>query len=610
MKITETLSTKKAHNRHFAATVIAAWTIVCLFVGAVSFSMLSGAAFVYADSEEASKANTESSADYSDSAYISDDILEWKIASCEADSLQSLVDGYFCENALNGNVQSYVQGIITNPNHSCDWTQYATALSEALESAVNSEKGIFPTSLQKSVITLILCHSQLDASPCSLNDILSDSVADEVMSNTIGAKGIMSYIYGLNLLETCNTYSVTYNCEFSREDIINTLIALQCSDGGYSLTGDEGDVDVTAMTLRSLSSYYNASSDYSFSDSEASEIMASIESAIEFLRKSQLSTGDFASYGNACSESTAQVILAANALLLDYSLFTQNDNSLLDGLLIYQMPDRSFSHTASPLMTNDMASAQAYEALSSICSRFNYTCLEEGDKSDDATTSDLSNSDLSSDLDSVNADSAITPAKSSPLGLKTIIYIIIAALFAVACVIFTVLFIRIKNRKRYLMQLVSALLVAGIAAFAVYSINISSREEYLSADSTIIADGPGEGIICISYSISCSTIEAAGDIYSTNTLYVAEGSTAFDVLTEVCRLNDIQLDYESNSVYGTAYVKGIASHYEFDHGDLSGWMYRVNGEFPSVGCGYYALSDGDCVEWLYTTDLGRDLEND
>ena len=37
-------------------------------------------------------------------------------------------------------------------------------------------------------------------------------------------------------------------------------------------------------------------------------------------------------------------------------------------------------------------------------------------------------------------------------------------------------------------------------------------------------------------------------------------------------------------------------------------MYRVNGETPSVGCAEYALSDGDQVEWLYTCDLGNDLE--
>ncbi len=37
-------------------------------------------------------------------------------------------------------------------------------------------------------------------------------------------------------------------------------------------------------------------------------------------------------------------------------------------------------------------------------------------------------------------------------------------------------------------------------------------------------------------------------------------------------------------------------------------MYRVNGEFPDVGCRSYTLSDGDKIEWLYTTNIGKDLE--
>ena len=45
-----------------------------------------------------------------------------------------------------------------------------------------------------------------------------------------------------------------------------------------------------------------------------------------------------------------------------------------------------------------------------------------------------------------------------------------------------------------------------------------------------------------------------------------------------------------------------------DYGEMSGWMYRVNGEFPDVGCGAYQLRDGDVIEWLYTREIGRDLE--
>ena len=60
----------------------------------------------------------------------------------------------------------------------------------------------------------------------------------------------------------------------------------------------------------------------------------------------------------------------------------------------------------------------------------------------------------------------------------------------------------------------------------------------------------------------------------------------------------------------TAYIEGIDNVYEFDRGQGSGWMYRVNGIFPDRGAGVVPLQDGDRVEWLYTTNLGVDLKAD
>lgn len=80
----------------------------------------------------------------------------------------------------------------------------------------------------------------------------------------------------------------------------------------------------------------------------------------------------------------------------------------------------------------------------------------------------------------------------------------------------------------------------------------------------------------------------------------------YDVLVDAVRENGIQMD--SGGADGMMYVSGINYLYEFDYGDLSGWMYRVNGEIPSVSCDEYMLSDGDIVEWLYTCNLGNDLQ--
>ena len=86
------------------------------------------------------------------------------------------------------------------------------------------------------------------------------------------------------------------------------------------------------------------------------------------------------------------------------------------------------------------------------------------------------------------------------------------------------------------------------------------------------------------------------------------GSTAFDVLQKVCTAADIQLEYSWSPMYGSSYIEGINHLYEFDCGPESGWMYKVNGQFPNYGCSSYALENGDDIVWCYTsTGLGADV---
>ena len=88
-----------------------------------------------------------------------------------------------------------------------------------------------------------------------------------------------------------------------------------------------------------------------------------------------------------------------------------------------------------------------------------------------------------------------------------------------------------------------------------------------------------------------------------------EGDSAFDVLKKACGSSGIHLDFTSIPMTGGTYIRGINNLYEFDCGNVSGWMYKVNGEFPNVGCSEYKLKDGDSVEFLYSCDLGADIGN-
>ena len=87
------------------------------------------------------------------------------------------------------------------------------------------------------------------------------------------------------------------------------------------------------------------------------------------------------------------------------------------------------------------------------------------------------------------------------------------------------------------------------------------------------------------------------------------GDTVFDILHRAVRHHKIQMEFQGAdaNVYNSVYIQGINYLYEFSCGPLSGWMYKVNGEFPLYGVSQYELEDGDIIEFHYTCDFGRDL---
>ena len=100
----------------------------------------------------------------------------------------------------------------------------------------------------------------------------------------------------------------------------------------------------------------------------------------------------------------------------------------------------------------------------------------------------------------------------------------------------------------------------------------------------------------------------SGTILPTTTITFTEGETGFDVLKRICDARGIQIEYSYTPMYGSYYVEGINNLYEFDCGQQSGWMYKVNGWFPNYGCSKYILDAGDEIVWCYTCKgLGTDV---
>ena len=100
----------------------------------------------------------------------------------------------------------------------------------------------------------------------------------------------------------------------------------------------------------------------------------------------------------------------------------------------------------------------------------------------------------------------------------------------------------------------------------------------------------------------------SGTILPTTTITFTEGETVFDVLKRICDARGIQIEYSYTPMYGSYYVEGINNLDEFDCGQQSGWMYKVNGWFPNYGCSKYILDAGDEIVWCYTCKgLGTDV---
>lgn len=81
---------------------------------------------------------------------------------------------------------------------------------------------------------------------------------------------------------------------------------------------------------------------------------------------------------------------------------------------------------------------------------------------------------------------------------------------------------------------------------------------------------------------------------------VDKGSYVIDAVKKVLSIAGIPYANENN------YISSVKGLKEFDNGDLSGWMYTLNGKYPSLGIGEQKLSNGDKIVFHYTDDYTQE----
>ena len=143
--------------------------------------------------------------------------------------------------------------------------------------------------------------------------------------------------------------------DVTREKLIQVILDAQLNDGGWNLSAENADPDLTAMAIQALAPYYKTNE----------TVKAAVDKALEALSALQRTDGGFDSWGTVNSESCAQVIVALTALGIDPtadSRFVKNGHTVLDALAGFYVTGGGFRHTAGG-ERNDMATEQGYYAL-------------------------------------------------------------------------------------------------------------------------------------------------------------------------------------------------------------------------------------------------------
>lgn len=234
---------------------------------------------------------------------------------------------------------------------------YYAKVEEYVEQNIDSETERLhkAKSTDNSRIIIALTAMGKDVTNVAGHDLLQ-GLSDLDYVKTQGNNGP---IWALIALDSGN-YPVPEGGTTTREALINEILSVQTSDGGWAITGDEADSDMTGMALTALAPYYTTND----------AVKKAVDKAIVRLSEMQNDDGSFSTFGGdgkkiPTSESISQVITALSALGIDADTdarFVKSGGSAVDALLRYYVDGGGFRHVSDG-ERDGMATEQAYYAL-------------------------------------------------------------------------------------------------------------------------------------------------------------------------------------------------------------------------------------------------------
>ena len=128
-----------------------------------------------------------------------------------------------------------------------------------------------------------------------------------------------------------------------------------------------------------------------------------------------------------------------------------------------------------------------------------------------------------------------------------------------------------------------------------------ARETGTSTSSSTPSEPTGDNITVT------MTIKADTGYWLKNysTTIPGEGATVYYAFIKACADRNIT-HTGAASGYVSSITKDNITLGEFDKGENSGWLYKVNGELPQVGLTDCSIKNGDNIVWYYTEDWTKD----
>lgn len=193
--------------------------------------------------------------------------------------------------------------------------------------------------------------------------------------NKVKKQGLNGPVWALIALKSNPEYKIPevagVSDQTTEQKLIDYLVDRELEGGGWALSGQKADSDITAMTMQALAPYYKKEG--------YEKVTAALDRALDKLSSIQFDTGGFGTInGNdflETSESVSQVLTAVTALGIDPQTdyrFIKNGKWMVENLASYHIDGSGFMHVKAGAdnngggeagKVNGMATEQGFYAM-------------------------------------------------------------------------------------------------------------------------------------------------------------------------------------------------------------------------------------------------------